>query len=125
MNDTWRKGLFYVAAAYDGVLGLVFLVSWPQVYEWFDVQPPNHPGYVQFPALLLILFGLLFLQIARDPQAAKNLIPYGIGLKAAFSGVVFWHQLTSGVPSMWIPWAWMDLAFLLLFVSAWRKTPKS
>jgi hypothetical protein len=28
--------------------------------------------------------------------------------------------MTTGVPSMWMPWAWVDLVFLVLFVMSWR-----
>lgn len=120
MNGSWRKWLFYVAAIYDGVLGLTFVLFWPAVFRLFDVTPPNHGGYVQFPALLLIVFAFLFLRIARDPDANRGLIGYGIGLKAAYSGLVFGYQIMTGVPPMWIPWAWLDLAFLVLFVLARR-----
>jgi hypothetical protein len=32
--------------------------------------------------------------------------------------VVFWYEITTGVPDMWIPWAWADLVFLVLFMGA-------
>ena len=120
MTD-WRKWLFYVGAAYDGLLAIVFLFWWPEVYRHFGVPPPNHPGYVQFPALLLLIFGLIFLRIARDPDANRDLIVYGIALKIAYSGIVFWYQIKSGVPHMWIPWAWLDVLFLILFVVAMQR----
>ena len=120
MNVRWIRSLFVVSALYDGVLGLLFLFAWRSVFRDMEVTPPNHPGYVQFPALLLIIFGLLFLQIARDPIANRNLIVYGIGLKLAYSGVVFWHELTSGIPNMWVWFAWIDLWFLALYVIALR-----
>jgi len=121
MSNDWRKPLFYIAALYDGLLALLFLFFWRDVFAHFNITPPNHPGYVQFPALLLIIFGLLFLQIARNPAENRDLIVYGILLKIAYSGTVFWHHFTGGVPSMWIWWAWADVAFLVLFVVAWRK----
>lgn len=121
MNGNWQKWLFYVAATFDAVLGIAFLFLWRQVFQWFEVTPPNHAGYVQFPAMLLIVFGFLFLRIAREPSANRDLIPYGMGLKAAFSGVVFWNQMTGGVPSMWLPWAWVDLVFLGLFLAAYQS----
>lgn len=120
MNTHWRTWVFYVAAAYDGVLGLAFLFFWPVVFRVFGVTPPNHGGYVQFPALLLIIFAFLFLRIARDPDGNRELIAYGMGLKASYAGLVFLYQFTSGVPGMWVPWAWFDLIFLALFYMAWR-----
>lgn len=118
MNGDWRKGLFYVSALYDGLLGLVFLFFWPRIFEYFHVTPPNHPGYVQFPALLLIIFGLLFLQIAGDPAANRDLIKYGIYLKIAYVGIVFWYRFTTGIPTMWIWCACIDIVFLILFIIA-------
>lgn len=112
------KPFFYVAALYDGVLGLAFLFFWRALFQSFRVTPPNHAGYVQFPALLLIIFGALFLQIARDPEKNRDLIAYGIALKIAYSGLVFWYVLTTGVPAMWIWCAWIDVVFLVLFIVA-------
>ena len=54
-------------------------------------RPPNHWGYVQFSAALLIIFGLMFLAAARRPIANRNLLPYCFLLKIAYSGVVFDH----------------------------------
>lgn len=120
MKRNWYKGLFLLAALYDGILGIVFVFTWPLLYSLFGVTPPNHGGYVQFPALLLMVFGAMFLRISRDPVRHRDLIPYGAGLKAAYSGTVFSYQLTTGVPFMWIPFAWLDVAFLAAFVIAWR-----
>ena len=120
MKAPWTKPLFYLAALYDGLLGLAFLFFWRQVFAAFEVTPPNHAGYAQFPALLLIIFGAMFLQIARDPQRHRNLILYGIALKVAYTGTTFFHELTGGIPSMWMWWAWADLAFLVLFIVAYR-----
>ena len=120
MNLQSIKGLFYLSAIYDGVLGLLFLFFWRQLFQQFEVTPPNHPGYVQFPALLLMIFGAMFLQIARDPVRNRSLIAYGIALKIAYTGTVFWYEFTTGIPTMWIWCAWADLVFLVLFILAQR-----
>jgi hypothetical protein len=113
--------LFLLAAAYDGVLGLAFLLAHGAVFQWFNVTPPNHPGYVQFPAALLIVFAILFAAVARNPEANRNLIPYGMLLKVAFCGVAFWHWFQAGIPNMWKPWAITDFTFLVLFYAAYRR----
>lgn len=119
MNTNWTKPLFIVAALYDGILGLIFLVAHERVFAFFEVTPPNHPAYVKFPALLLIIFSAMFLQVARDPVRNRGLILYGMGLKAAYTGLAFWYQITMGIPSMWLPWAWFDLVFLAAFAVAY------
>lgn len=122
MNVTLVKGLFLVAAIYDGVLGLVFLFKPGLAFELFEVVPPNHFGYVQFSAILLLIFAAMFLRVAREPMANRFIMLYGIGLKAGYSGLVFYYMLTTGVPAMWVPWAWADLVFLLLFLWSWHYT---
>lgn len=113
--------LFYLAAIYDGVLGIAFLIASPAIFEWSQVTAPNHWGYVQFPGALLIIFGLMFLAIARDPVGNRGLICYGMLLKIAYCGIVFYYWIASGLPDIWKPWAIADLVFLALFVWAYLK----
>jgi hypothetical protein len=122
MKTNWIKPLFIIAGLYDAVLAIAFLFWASAIFQWYGVQPPNHLGYVKFPALLLLIFAAMFFRIASDPVKNRNLICYGIALKIAYCGTVFWYQLTEGVPSMWIPWAWADLAFLALFLGACKST---
>ncbi len=116
--------VFGLSALYDGLLGIFFLFAAPMVFHWFEVTPPNHYGYVHFPAALLIIFGLMFLAIARDPVKHRNLIPYGILLKIAYCSVAFYHWFTAGIPWMWKPFAICDLVFMVLFIWAWGAVKK-
>jgi hypothetical protein len=110
--------LFVAAAAYDGLLGAVFLFapSWP--FRVNGVTEPNHPAYVQFPAALLIVFALMFLTVASDPIRYRHLIPFGVLLKVAYCGLAFGYWFTQDIPGMWKAFAVIDLATGLLFVWA-------
>lgn len=122
MNAKWIKPFFVFAGLYDGVLALAFLFFAGAIFQGFGVEPPNHPAYVQFPALLLLIFAAMFFRIARDPTGNRDLIPYGVALKIAYIGTTFWHQFAGGgIPSMWIIWAWADIAFLVLFIVIWKS----
>ena len=121
MTQKWIKPFYVLAALYDGVLGIAFIIAPGDIFAMFEVTPPNHMAYVQFPALLLILFGIMFYRIAMDPLKNRDLIFYGCGLKVAYCSMVFGYQFTSGVPAMWVPWAWADLVFLALFIVSWRS----
>lgn len=121
MTVKWNRALFVVAALYDGALGLAFFLAHPRIYAAFEVTPPNHPAYVEFPALLLVVFAAMFLQIASDPLRYRGLIPYGMALKASYAGLAFWYEAKIGIPAMWLPWAWIDLAFLVLFAASWAS----
>ncbi|MFV1968793.1 MAG: hypothetical protein ACC628_25530 [Pirellulaceae bacterium] len=113
--------LFVVAALYDGILGLAFLFGAEAVFERFNVPPPNHFGYVHFPACLLVVFGIMFLTIAAAPVRNRNLILYGVLLKVSYCSVVFYHWTTAGIPGMWKPFAFCDLLFIALFVAAFFR----
>ena len=108
--------LFYVvASAYDGLLGLAFLVFAARIYSHFGITPPNHWGYIHFPAGVLMIFGLMFLMIALHPIENRNLITYGILLKLCYAGTVGWHWYYGGIPTMWKYFAFADLVFAVLF----------
>ncbi len=111
--------LFIIAALYDGLLGIAFLFSADALFQRFQVTPPNHFGYVHFPAALLLVFALMFLAIARSPQGNRNLIPFGMLLKVSYCSVVCFHCFTGGLPAMWKPFVFYDLVFLGLFVWAY------
>jgi hypothetical protein len=110
--------LFSLAAVYDGVLGLAFLLTPSAIFQRFEVTPPNHFGYVQFPALLLLIFAWMFASVACAPDKNSNLIPYGIALKVAYCSIVFYYWFTTGIPYVWKPFAILDFGWILLFMIA-------
>ena len=116
--------LFVVAALYDGLLGLAFLCGTDAVFKWAQVTPPNHLGYVQFPAALLIVFAIMFLTIARKPRENRRLIPYGMMLKVSYAGVVVYHWSTSAIPNLWKPFAVFDIVFIAFFTWAYLSMDK-
>lgn len=112
--------LFALTALYDGLLGLAFLVAGPSIYRLAGITPPNHWGYITFPAGLLVIFGVMFLAIARRPVENRNLIVYGVLLKACYVGTVAWYWFHGGIPVMWTYFAWVDAATAVLFVLSMR-----
>jgi hypothetical protein len=125
MGSRVIKAIFAIAGIYNGVLGVVFLFFAPTIFDKFGITPPNHYGYIVFPALLMILFAAMFFRIASAPERRRDLIPYGVGLKAAYAGTVFWYQIQGNVPAMWVPMAWIDAVFLVLFLIARRSVAVS
>jgi len=121
MNEKTIKMFYVLSGLYDGVLGLAFLLFPAAVYAMYAVEPPNHMAYVQFPALLLIVFGAMFIQISRNPVKNRGLILYGCALKVSYCSMVFGYMATSGVPAMYVPFAYADLVFLALFIVTYRS----
>lgn len=123
MNLKTIKNLFVIAAGYDIVLGILFLLAFKQIYTYFHIALPNHDGYVQFAALLVAIFGVGFWFVAQNPQRNRDIIKMGILLKAAYSGTVLWYWFMGNIPFVWVPFAGFDLVFLGFFVVALRSLP--
>lgn len=115
------SALFYFSAFYDGVLGLAFLLAPGQIFDYFHVPPPNHFGYVQWGAMLLLIFAMMFFQIAREPQQKRDLIVYGILLKASYCIITIAYWLQGTLPDMWKPFTICDGVMGACYIAAWLK----
>ncbi len=113
--------VFGLACAYEVALGLAFIFAGPSIFRSLGIEPPNHWGYLHFSAALLLVFGLMFFQVARDPVGRAHLIPYGVLLKACYVATVAWHWYDAGVPTMWKVFALADVVFALAFL--WSLAP--
>jgi len=122
MKASWIRPLFVIAALYDTVLGVAFFFAFKPVYERFGIPLPNHDAYVQLPAALIAIFGIGFWFVARAPERNRDLITLGVLMKLAFSGVVLSYAFRDAIPPMWVPLAWIDVAFMLAFIAALRAS---
>lgn len=116
------KTLFLVAGIYDLILGPIYFFGYQTLFDMFALPAAGHPTYVQFPALLITIFGVMFLQISTDPVKYRSMIPYGMALKVGFVGLAIWSVLTVGLASVWLLIALLDFLFLIAFILAWRST---
>lgn len=119
-----NKILYNIAGAYDFILGALFLGFSSQLFQLLDIVPPNHYGYIHFPALLLMIFGFMFFRIAKKPKQNKGLIIYGILLKISYCSVVFGHYVFDTIPSVWVIMGVCDFVFLLAFIWSYRTIAK-
>ena len=108
--------LFSISSAYDGLLGLTFIFAGPAIFKLAGINPPNHWGYVHFAAGTLVVFSWMFLQIALRPVENRNLVIYGVLLKACYVATILWHEYHGGIPMLWEWFAVIDTVFLALFL---------
>jgi hypothetical protein len=122
----WIRILFVIAAIYEIGIGLAFLLAGSAIFTAAAIAPPNHWGYVQFPACLLVVFGLMFAAVAARPQRCAELILPGVGLKVSYVAVTSYYWLQEGIAPMWKPFAIIDLIFVIAFLAAWAalRAPK-
>ena len=123
MKREWIRPLFVVAALYDFLLGVAFLLAWSAIYARFGITPPNHPGYIQFGAAVIAIFGVGFWFVAQAPDRNRDIIKLGVLLKLAYSGTVLTYWAQGRIPAMWVPFAWIDVVFLVAFLASLRVLP--
>ena len=110
---------FLVAALYDVLLGLAFGLFFKPIYAMFGVTLPNHDAYVQLSAILVLIFGIGFYMVYRRPHQGRPIIVLGILMKLGFAAVVLGHLVLGSIPSLYVPFAVLDLVFAVAFVAAY------
>ncbi len=119
MQTTLIRLLFAVSGLYDFIIGFVFLVLGPQLFDAAKIPHPNHWAFVQFGALLLVIFGTMFLTIAYQPFANRNLIPFGMLLKVSYCGLAAYWWASTDIPWLFKPFAVIDAVMLIAFIWAY------
>jgi len=112
------RTMFLIAALYDIILGIVFGLFFKLVYTSFGAELPNHAGYIQLAAAYILVFGIGFFLVYKDPVRNQAIITLGVLMKLVFVVIIFGHLLIDSVPSFYIPFALLDIVFLLLFLYA-------
>jgi hypothetical protein len=114
--SSWRT-FFLVAALYDIVLGVVFVVAGEQILVAIGMELPPHVAYIQLAAIFIFVQGLSYWLAYRDPFGNLGIVRVGVAYKAAYAGLAAWYLVIGRLPSVFfIPWAIVDLAFLVGFV---------
>ena len=120
----YRK-FFLFAAIYDGLLGLVFFLFYPRIYAWFGITLPNHPGYVQLPALFIAIMGLADYYVYRDMMRNRDIVKIRILMKLAYSLSCFYHYFFGSLPTLWVNIAVFNFVFLAPYVLFLRASAAS
>jgi len=121
----WLRPLFIFAGLCDGALGLLFLLVPEQLFKQLNAELPGHMGYLQVLALMLLVFALMYFNVAKDPVANRNLIFYGILLKLSFCSVVFYNSFKASLPWVWLFFAIFDIGFISLFLISFKLLNKA
>ena len=122
--------LFFLGEAiYDALLGLSFFFFYPVIYGYCAIALPNHPGYVQLPALWLAIMGVADYFVAQDLVHNRDIVKIRILMKLAFSLLCFYHYFFGSLPGVWLFIAVANVVFLvpqfifLRLVPTWETTP--
>lgn len=112
----WRW-FFLVAALYDIVLGVAFMVAGDAILRAIGMSPPPHVAYFQLAAVFVFVQGLSYLVAWRDLPASRGLVWVGVAYKGGYTALAIWYIALGLLPSpFFAPWALADFAFMLGFL---------
>ena len=126
MTDKAICRVFLTGAIFNWLVGLALLYDAALLFRLFRVTPePSEPLFLQLFAWLVIVFGVGYFWVSRDPLANAPIIRLGIlgklsvvlvSVACVFAQVVSWQMLilTSA-----------DLVYAALFWRALRALPKA
>jgi len=121
----WIPLLFTFVGCVEFVVGLSFIFLPNQIFALSQIAPIARLEYIQFPALLIMVFGWMMWNVAARPKENANLIPYISLFKVAFIGVVLFTWLTAGASPLWVIFTLFDIAYLIGFIFAYRVIKSS
>ena len=117
------KPFFLIAGLYDVLLGVAFFVFGEQILEWVGMELPPHIAYIQLAAVFIAVQGLSYLLVWVDPPRFMGLVIIGVVYKLAYSGLALWYLIIGELPNdFFIPWALIDIIFLVGFLLFLRAT---
>ena len=112
--------------AFFVVLG-IFALFYPVIYANLGIVLPNHPAYIQLPAVFLMSAAGGDFLIAQNLIKNTDLVVVRILMKFSFAAVILGSYYTIGIPTVYLPIALASLfSIVICFVFLkWAQTQKA
>ncbi len=123
-RERWYRTLFWIAAVYDLVLGVVFLFLYRPAFSALGIEDalPEHTSFLSLIAAFLFVIGVAYVLIARgDLVRNRDLIAVGALYKLAYFSVALWYLIGGVYPHIvfFVVFGLADLAFLIAMAECW------
>jgi len=123
MTEKTTKTLFLTAAIFNWAVGLALAFKAGLLFELFRVTPaPTEPLFLQLFAWLVVVFGIGYWWVSRDPAANAPIIKLGILGKISVFLAVLACVLMDAVSWQMLILASGDLVYAALFWRALKAT---
>ncbi|MBF0523270.1 MAG: hypothetical protein HQL24_09480 [Candidatus Omnitrophica bacterium] len=113
------KAIFFLCALSYVMYAVMFGLFAPQFFQYMNIVPPNHWGYVNFIGATSIIFAIMAFKVAKDPLGKKELIPYVIMYKLFYTIVIFVNKIIYGVPQVWVSMAYLSGIFTAILIACY------
>ena len=123
MSDGHVRWLFISAACFNLLAGLPLLVAMRPVAGLMGLEiTPTSTLFIQITMGVVLVFGLAYWMIARDPVRYRPYIPLAIGLKVLVVVVIHGHWLAGNLAWPLALLASGDIVYALLFWRYYQRT---
>ncbi|HOW87349.1 MAG TPA: hypothetical protein PKV84_01660 [Candidatus Omnitrophota bacterium] len=118
------KVYFWVVGVYDILLGGAFLLFYKAIYGFFNITPANHPGYIYFPAAVIVAGGIGEFLIAKNPLCNTDLVIVRLLMKLSFAVIIFYYFFKQSVPIIFVIIACLSTISVVksLFFLSWARS---
>ena len=129
----WNRYSYALMSLSAAVVGLVIVVWWPLVMDYFATADPRYPLWMQMDWLLLGIFAVMSLLIMsgadlrRDAKVAFVGLVGGLVIESWGTQTLLWRYYTAERPPLWIIPAWpiASLAIDRIVRAADHRFPRS
>ncbi|MEI8012815.1 MAG: hypothetical protein WCI27_10135 [Candidatus Omnitrophota bacterium] len=111
--------IFFLCAVSYLFYAVLFGFFAPGFFQYVNIAPPNHWGYVHFIAATSFIFALMSFKVAKDPVRGKELIPYVIMYKFFYTVVIFINKIIYDVPDIWVIMAVLSSIFTAILIGCY------
>jgi len=102
-REKYYRGLFTIAAIYDGLLGITFIFFPARAFAALGISEklPAFGGYLTLLGAFVLVIGVAYFLIARgDLRRNTDLILVGTLYKLAYSGTAFYYWSQGNLPHL-------------------------
>src|SRR3989344_1977290 len=113
----WARIFFLIAAIYDFVLGILFLFFYAQIFNYFGIDLPQFPEYLQVSAVFVATLGIGYFLIYKNIDRNRDLWKLGILYKIVYIVFVsYYYFITQTANIVFFTFAVIDALFLIPFI---------
>jgi hypothetical protein len=111
----YHRSLFATAACFNWVVGLLIFVDYPLAARL--LQLPGPPTvWVHLAAATVVIFGVAYWLVAREPERYRLFAGLGAAGKLTFATIIYYHWFAGDAPMRLAMLVNIDVIFAVLFL---------
>jgi hypothetical protein len=114
-RDVYERFLFLTAAIFNWAVGLSILAGYALAARMLELSGPP-TVWVHLVAAIVILFGVAYWLVAKQPERYRPFVGLGAAGKLAFAVVIYYHWFVGDAPVRLAMLVTVDVVFAVLFL---------